>query len=183
MLHMQSTVVDMSNVNLRKEKHGKSRKLGVDITIAIKCSNAILNEIEKGLREAFFRKAKKDEQMDLVEGSDGFVAVRHPSLTSIPYGDKFPGYELEIAPKDEGAEHESLFLDDVTVKDISWTNIEGGSIDLSFKLQAGVGPEELAAIAEYYTHKGVRLTLTPPTARMQTGDAANDADGGQPAVA
>lgn len=176
MLNMQSLEVDMHHASMRKEKHGKDRKLGIDITVKVKTSNTILDEIEKGLVPVFFRKAKKDEQLDLEKGGDALVVVKHPSLTNIPYGNDFPGYEAEIVSKHEGGDVDSLFLSDVTLKDISWNNIEGGSVDLTFKLQAGVEPEDLAVVGELYTHKGVLLTLTPPTAKMQ-GDAANDADG------
>ncbi len=167
MLHLEAHEVDITNVNLRKEKHGSERKLGVDITIAVKGPNSILDDVEKGLRQSLFRTAKKGEQLDMVEGADGLVAVKHPCLSPIRLEGKFTGYELQIDHQIEGTTTEPLILVDVTLKDITVDPIEGGSVTLTFKLQAAVEPDELTEIGEFYTHSAVRLTLTPPTAQEQ----------------
>lgn len=167
MLQLDKHEVDVTNVNLRKEKHGSERKLGVDITVAVRAPNTMLDQVEKGLRQSLFRAARKGEQLDMVEGADDLVAVKHPMISPIRMEQKITGYELLIEHQVEGSAMDPLVLVDVTLKDITVEPIEGGSVELTLKLQAGVEPDELTEIGEYYTHTAVRMTLTAPKAEAQ----------------
>lgn len=174
MLQLEKHEVDMSNVNLRKEKHGQERKLGVDITAKFQAGNLILDSLEKGLRESLFRPAGKGEQIDLVEGSDGLVAVKHPCLSALKLEGEYPGYEVEVIGLLDGDQQEPLALVDVTLKDIVVDPLEGGSVQLTVKLQVGVEADELAEIGEYYTRSAVRLTLTPPSRQEDENSAQQE---------
>lgn len=175
MLQLEKHEIDMTNVNLRKEKHGQARKLGVDITAKFQAGNIILDSLEKGLRESLFRTAGKGEQIDLVEGSDGLVAVKHPCLSALKLEGEYPGYEVEITGLLDADHQEPLALVDVTLKDIVVDPLEGGSVQLTVKLQVGVEPEELAEVGEFYTRSSVRLSLIPPSRQEEAEPLAEAA--------
>lgn len=155
----------ISNVNLRAEKHGAERKLGVDISIKLVAGNETLDGIEKGLRETLFRKAGSEEQMDLVAGAEALVAVRHPCIGAIPITGDFPGYALTMEGMLEGTD--PIVLVDVKLKKFVVEALEGGSASISLQAQAQVDSEELAEIADALIRETVLLTLTPPAAQTQ----------------
>lgn len=165
----------ITNINLRAEKHGSERKLGVDISLKLQAGNGSLDGLEKGLRQSLFRKAQKGEQIDLIEGADGLVAVKHPCLGSIPINGEYTGYEVDIDGMLEATE--TLPLVDVKLKNFVIDALEGGSVVISFKAQALVDLDEIAELADAFIRETVRVTLTPPTAQAE--GAANDDAGEQ----
>jgi hypothetical protein len=149
----------INNVNVHREKHGKEGKLGIDISFHLQTGNGALDMLEKGLKESLFRKASKGEQLDLVEGSDGLVALKFPTLQPLKLEGEFLGYEVYIDGLLEGTEQISLI--DVKLKDFVIAPIEGGSVGLSFKAQLPATGEELGQIVDAWMNKGIRLTLVP----------------------
>ena len=49
----------IGKVNPRREKHGKEGKPGFDISFSILTPNTTLDGLQKGLKEALYRKAAK----------------------------------------------------------------------------------------------------------------------------
>lgn len=170
MFNLDKHEAKISNINLRAEKHGSERKLGVDISVKLQAGNEVLDGLEKGLRESLFRKAAKGEQIDLINGKDGLVAVKHPCLGSLPINGEYAGYEIDIAGMLEGTD--TLPLIDVKLKNFVIDALEGGSVAMAFKVQAQVDSDELAELADALIRETVRVTLKPPSA--QTDTAAND---------
>jgi hypothetical protein len=150
----------ITNVNVRREKHGKEGKLGIDISLALKTGNGALDMFEKGLKESLFRKAAKGEQLDLVEGTDGLVALKFPNLQPLKLEGEYAGYEVYIDGLLDGTPQTSLI--DVKLKDFVITPIEGGSVGLQFKAQLPADGDELSAVVDAWMNEGVRLTLVPP---------------------
>lgn len=70
----------IANVNQRIERHGEERELAADIKFTTSAGNTLLDSIEKGLKEALFRKPGKGEQQDLPIGDTPLSAVKFPSL-------------------------------------------------------------------------------------------------------
>lgn len=149
----------ITNVNVRREKHGKEGKLGLDISLALQTSNAALDMFEKGLKESLFRKAAKGEQLDLVEGQEGLVALKFPTLQPLKLEGDYTGYEVYIDGLLEGTE--AIPLVDVKLKDFVITPIEGGSVGLQFKAQLPATGDELSDIVGAWMNEGIRLTLVP----------------------
>lgn len=149
----------ITNVNVRREKHGNEGKLGIDISLSLQTSNAALDMFEKGLKESLFRKAAKGEQMDLVDGADGLVALKFPALQPLKLEGDYTGYEVTIDGLLDGTDPVPLV--DVKLKDFVITPIEGGSVGLAFKAQLPATGEELGEIVDAWMNEGIRLTLTP----------------------
>jgi len=149
----------ISNVNLRREKHGKEGKTGIDISIQLKASNSALDMLEKGLKESLFRKAAKGEQLDLVDGENALVALKFPTLQPLKFEGEYSGYEMLIDGLLDGTEQIALI--DVKLKDFTISPIEGGSVGLAFKAQLQIEPDELPDIVDAWNNEGIRLSLIP----------------------
>ena len=157
--HFDQHEATITNVNVRREKHGKEGKLGLDISFALQTTNKALDMFEPGLRASLFRKAGKGEQLDLVEGTDGLVALKFPTLQPLKLEGDYTGYEVYIDGLLEGTEQ--VVLVDVKLKDFVIDPIEGGSVALAFKAQLPASTEELSQIVDSWMNEGVRVSLIP----------------------
>lgn len=162
MFQLQQHEAAIANVNQRIERHGDERELAADIKFTTSAGNALLDEFDKGLKEALFRKPGKGEQQDLPIGDNPLTAVKFPSLEPLKLAYEFTGYELQIDGLLEGTE--SIVMVDVKLKKFVIEPKEGGSVELSFTASAGVSPDELAELSNALIREDVLLTLTPPKA-------------------
>lgn len=152
----------VSHVSIRREKHGREGKLGLDISLAVQTGNGSLDMLQKGLKEALYRKATKGEQLDLVEGSDGLVALKFPQLEPLKLDIDFTGYEVELHGNLD-TNIDPTVLVDVKLKDFTVKPIEGGSAQITFKAQLQAEPDELSEVVDWWMNESIRLTLTPPS--------------------
>lgn len=169
-MHLDKHEASITNVNVRREKHGKEGKLGLDISFAVQTGNATLDLLQKGLRKALYKKAEKGQQMDLVEGSDGLVALAFPHLEPIKLDIEYSGFEVLIHGNLDTTDTETALVD-VKLKDFEIKPIEGGSAQIKFKAQLQADLDELSEVVDWWMVESVRLTLTPPKAQ-----AANDGE-------
>jgi hypothetical protein len=170
---------NITNVNVRREKHGKEGKLGLDISLALQTSNGTLDHLQKGLKEALYKKADKGQQMDLVEGANGLVALKFPHLEPIKLDIEYTGFEVLIHGNLDATETETALID-VKLKDFTIKPIEGGSAQISFKAQLQADLDELSEVVDWWMVESIRLTLTPPKAQQLapggTGDTLDQQD-------
>ena len=166
----------ISNVNVRREKHGKEGKLGLDISFSVQTGNAQLDLLAKGLKEALYCKASPGQQMDVLEGADGLVALKFPHLEPVKLDVEYTGFEVEIGGKLEGSS--TTLLVDVRLKDFTVKPIEGGSAQITFKAQLQADLEELSEVVDWWMVEGVTLSLVPPKNQAAANDAAQDSGAG-----
>lgn len=160
MFQLEDHPSSVNNINVRLEKHGDKRHLAVDVKFEAQAGNEILDNLEKGLREALFRKPGKGEQQALPIDGNPLTAVKFPSLAPVSLSHEFTGYEVEIGGELEGSE--SIALVDAKIKKIVAEPLEGGSVTLTFTASAEADPDDLADLAARLVLGNVRLTLTPP---------------------
>lgn len=165
----------IAHVSIRREKHGKEGKLGIDITLAIQTQNVTLDMLQKGLKEALFRKAAKGEQLDAFEGSEGLVALKFPMLEPIKIDLEYTGYEVILQGNLDAPEGETSLID-VKLKDFTIKPIEGGSAQITFKAQLQADLEELSEVFDWWMVESVRLTLTPPKNQVEQLPTGGDGD-------
>lgn len=166
MFQLDNHPTSVTNLNVRKERHGDESQLAVDIKYELQASNEILESIEKGLREALFRKPGKGEQQTLQIDGNNLTAVKFPSLAPVSLSHEFTGYEIHIGGELEATP--AIPLVDVKIKKITIAPLEGGSVTLTFTGSSEADPDDLAGLAEALVRGDVRLTLTPPS--KQAGD-------------
>ena len=157
----------ITNINLRVEHHGDENKRGVDLTIATRAENMILDSFDRGLKETFFRKPGKGEQPDLPNISENKltqVAYSYLSEQKLPH--TFEGYEMELAGL---LDHiEPVFLADVSLKKFEFKALEGGFLELKFTVSASdITSEELVELDAAQLRGAVRITLKRPDEQEQ----------------
>ncbi len=182
MLSLKHHNAQLTNCNLRIERHGDERQLAADLKLTCNVAGVVLDDIERGLHESLFRKpASAGEQDDLIDPAL-LTAVKFPQMEPVRLSHKFEGYEIEIG---DGDEEPNVFAD-VVLKKISAEAIEGGSAELVFTLSLEIDEEEAADLTHLYVREDVVLSLTPPKAQAQhdadAGEAANDSDGASAAA-
>jgi len=169
MFSLDKQRVKISSFNPRAEKHGEDNKLAADIKFEVSLPNAVLDEFSKELRKALYRKAAKGEQQDLIEDTEGLVALKFPRLGAQKWDEEFNGYEIQI---DGGLGlADPLILVDVTLRKFSFDPIEGGSVAVTFSAICHPEPEEAGALCALIQEE-VDLTLTPPSAQAAANDDA-----------
>lgn len=160
----------IGKVNVRRERHGKEGKPGFDISFSILTPNSTLDSLQKGLKEALYRKAARGEQLDAFTGVDDLVALRFPLMEPVTLDIEVNGCEIYIHGSLEASEETAIV--DVKLDSFKVAAKEGGSAELHFSAQvpssAGV-LDELVDVVEWWMVEHVKLTVIPPSAQ-----AAND---------
>lgn len=164
MFQLQNHTVKVASFNPRSERHGDDNKLAADIKIQLCCTSGALDEFDKSLRAALYRKPAKGEQQDLIAGPDGLTAVKFPRIGAVRWDEEFPGYELTI----EGGLGltEPLVLVDVTLRKFSFEPLEGGSVAVTFSVICHPEPEEAGQLCALI-QEDAEITLTPPTKQVE----------------
>lgn len=165
----------ITHVSIRREKHGKEGKLGLDISLAILTQSATLDMLQKGLKSALFRKAVKDEQIDAFEAQDGLVALKFPQLEPIKLDLEYSGFEVILHGNLDATEGQTPLID-VKLKDFTIKPIEGGSAQITFKAQLQADLEELSEVVDWWMVESVRLTLTPPNRQAEQISPGGEGD-------
>lgn len=170
MFHLESSNAQISNLNLRAEKHGDENQPACDIKISVDLPAERINDIGPGLCESLFRKPGKGDQMPLVEvgkkPDPGFTVLKHPGLEPLQLKQKFPGYELSIAGED-GDPEQGLFFADGEVKNFKITPHEGGTTNVTFTVGTHVDEDEIAGLLPFLRDPAAVITLTPPKAQAE----------------
>jgi hypothetical protein len=176
MFNLDKHEAKITSVSPRREKHGKEGKPGFDVKFVIQTSNATLDTLQKGLKEALFRKASKGEQIDAFHGAEDLVALRFPLMEPVSLDIELTGCEICIAGNLEASAETTLV--DTKVDGFTIKSVEGGIVWITFSVHVPTSEsvvDELAECVEWWMVETVRLSVIPPTAQA----AANDPDGAQ----
>jgi len=170
MLNLDKHNSEITNLNLRAEKHGDENNPACDIKLQVDVQAERLNDIHPGLCDSLFRKPAAGDQRPLIEvgkkkQDDSYTEVRHPSLEPLKLKQKFPGYELTIlAPDNDG---EGLFFADAEVKNFTITPREGGTASLAFSVGVDVDEDDIAGLLPFLRNPDAVVTLVAPKAAAQ----------------
>lgn len=165
MFNLENQNSSVTNLNIRVEKHGDERKTAVDVKLVVDVPAERLNDLHPGLCESIYRQPTKGDQISLIDkqAEKAFTVLLHPCLEPLRLKQKFPGYELTIAPMDSLADEEGLFLADVEIKNFTITPHEGGTTTIAFSAGSQVDEDEIAALLSFLRTEDARITLTPPS--------------------
>lgn len=175
MFNLDQHEAKITSVNPRREKHGKEGKPGFDVKFSIQTSNATLDCLQKGLKEALYRKAQKGEQLDAFQGASDLVALRFPQMEPVKLDIELTGCELQITGHLDASKETALV--DCKVDGFTIKPIEGGSAEIVFSAHVPTSEDvidELADCVDWWMYECVRLSVIPPSEQSATGDAAND---------
>ncbi|MBH1476953.1 hypothetical protein I5U59_09470 [Stenotrophomonas maltophilia] len=175
MFQLEKHDAEFSHLNLRKESHGESRVPAATITFTAASSSLILDIIDKKLRPSFYEEPSSGSQQKLPSDGNNLTALKFPYLKEQKIGMKIKGYELWIHSL---LEHiDPLFFADAELVIEKVSFIEGGSVELTLKVNTTIGSDDFAPLLEAWDRGEVTISLQPPGESPQqqldlTADAA-----------
>lgn len=134
----------------------KDGEPGANLSIVIATDHSGL---DADIRNAMFRPAKAEEQMELGSKPEDLVALRLKGVKPLSIEGEWLHYEAVIDGLLEGTDPQAF--NDVKVKDITVKGIEGGSVVYTFKLWFRITDDESPALLRSWMNEGIQLTLTP----------------------
>lgn len=157
------TAVLMSSFNVRSELHGKDHVPAVDIGITATLPNTALDSLAPPLREMLYRALEADErvpqpELDGVEPVTSTPLLRLDDLEPIKLTKKLAGYTATIPwGLDRTIQLQVCGVDKFVVD-----ALQGGSIELSFRIQArNVEGDDLGRLGLMLGQEQ-QLELAPP---------------------
>lgn len=160
------TPAKLAAVNVRSELHGKEHVPAVDLKITVNAGNSILDQLDPQLLEALYFCAApaEDDQVPL----DGVEPITHlPNLRFPKLGDTLAwqftgaGYEFTL---DFGLGGDSnLVIGGCQVNNIRISPKEGGTVELSFRVQASDVDEHILGKLAMLVQQDVEIYLVAPT--------------------
>lgn len=125
----------LANVNTRKENHGDEIRKGYDLKFTGKMHNSVLLKFHRELRDAFYMTSKQAD----IEG-DQKPVLRFPMLGDLSYDLEIPRTLLRI--HDIDSEEHDFVMGGGKTNAFKFTLMEGGSVDVSFRVQFSNPDEE-----------------------------------------
>lgn len=163
------TEFTLTNVNTRKENHGKQHVQAVDLSLRGVFQAEVLERIEPGLHAHHYHNPAADAGQEEVPGVPPVLPdLRFPALNSraFKYGskDRLTGYSLDM---DYGLGEEggsNIVLEGCKVNDIKYETAEEGIVTLDLKVQyAGAAlTQEVCGALVLAGGEKVHLKLLPP---------------------
>jgi len=168
MFEIEGNKALLNSINPRGENHGDETKLACDIGLKFKMSNRVLDMLQPGLCALMYQKdalagVNTQEGMEFEEGALPYL--RFPALGKFPWAYNGAGYQFHII-------NDTLNGDEViAVKDCKVNNFqiecqEGGTIELSVRIQGNPDEETIGQLC-HYLKQDVKVSLLPPEVSTQ----------------
>lgn len=167
MLELNRQTGQLTNLNLRAEKHGEENVSGADIKVAMKVSNDMLSEFHQSLKSAFYR-APHAGEMDMVDNAQAQEGTL--PLNRLQFGNKIGGIKWNedfvgvIATVHFGTGGKSdIVLDDTTVDNFGFEFMEGGSVLIVFRIKCVPDEKQIGKLAGLIGNE-IEFSLKSPDA-------------------
>lgn len=165
-LTLENREVYFKSLNPRTEKHGPDEVPVLDIGIQFDATNEILDSFGSKLKESLYHKSKSkklEPELDGVEPVSDLPNLKNPEISdAIKVGFSSIGYRFEIL---EGIDdHPIVELTDVKVNEVKCLCKEGGTVEVSLRLQvAKIDPHEITGLVHGILKDSRPINLTPPS--------------------
>lgn len=150
--------VQLANLNARAEKHGDDAVSAMDLKFTATVPNTIMNMFHAELRDMLFKKQTDPDLLDELE-PDAVTLPRFGNLSPIGWEWEGTGYTVKIAYGLGG--NSDIVLKDVKVDKFKFTPLNGGSVDMSFRVVAHPTEEEAGKLY-LMIQQSVDITVTAP---------------------
>lgn len=165
----------LSSVNVRSELHGKDHVTAVDLKFTMDASNDVLSAFHPMLRSFLYAKSEASSS-DTQQSIDGVAPVsdlpnlRFPKLSPLAWDTEQTGMGLTIDYGLGGASN--LELSDCTANAFKIAPKEGGTCEVSFRIQrSDLDEKTLGKLATLVQHD-VEITLAAPEVTQEDIPAA-----------
>lgn len=168
---LESTTVELSNVQTRVEKHGDEDVMAIDLAVTWNTNNRSLSAIHKQLRDALFcdmRQPKEDDQSEMELPVDELPNVRIPGMD----------YPIKLDFQQVGARVEVAYgISDVSaivlqlckVHKFRVTPIEGGSAEVKFAISSAADIDDhIIGTLSILQRRDISIKLTMPEVEQPT---------------
>lgn len=160
MFSLTAANAKLENVNPRAELHGEDHALAADLKISVTLSNDILSEFDSALKAALFWKGESG-QGELIEEPGHLPCLRFPEMGPIRWSKELTGYTMTVHVGVFAASN--IILGDCSIDKFVFEPQEGGSVVVSFRIQAHPDSMTLGSLCERI-QQDVEMSLTPPEA-------------------
>ena len=135
---------EVAHVNLREEKHGEDPVLACDVKVVADVPNTFLSQLSPTLKASLYQAegVGAELQAPLLEDGTHLPVLRYPQLGTLKWDVKMGGATLVL--------HGAKKADDVRlageVNELRLVPKEGGTVEITFRLQFIPEPEQVAAV-------------------------------------
>ena len=158
----------LSHKNVRTEIHGDENPVAWDLKFTAKCSNKVLDFIDPEIRQMLYFAQIDGEGQKSMELEEGFTPnLRAPMLMGqkkpymIDY--KGAGYRVILHSQMDN-EDLDILLSECKLTDINFKAMDGGTIELSFKIQLYPNDQSYDGDIEEFLGEVIDVSLEPPRA-------------------
>lgn len=172
------TATRLLSLNVRTENHGDGLARAIDLKCQMDAPNTFLNQLAPELLAMLFMPVEQDNQAKLEGVPETLPLLRtHAIQWPMALEGDYSGYQVTV---DRGLGGSSnMVLQEVKLNKLKLTCIEGGSVQLQFRLQvSNVGDEVIGRLSSYIKAE-MFIALLPPQvkpAAIDGSQAAFDAD-------
>lgn len=164
------TKARVTSVAVNGENHGKEIQPAVTLSLTMTKSNDWLVNLSGWLKNAFYSKGKSTAEQQSLPGTEVSDApsLRMPECGPIDWTKEYTGLELVI---DHGLGGDSdIVVTDCKADGIVITCMEGGSVEVSFKLKSNKPDESTRGRLTSLIKRDITITITAPTDAQQELD-------------
>lgn len=158
-----ATRAKLSSLNVRGEFHGSEVSTQIDLRFEVALPNAILDAFDPALRTCLYMRAPKAHpaaklpELPGIEPVSDTPALRFPELgMPVKWEAEAAGYALIV---------DGLELEDVKVGQIRLDCLDGGTVNMDFRVQTTTSPApELIATLSSLVQRTISIALEPSQA-------------------
>ncbi|MBW5285979.1 hypothetical protein [Burkholderia gladioli] len=166
MFNVQDTLTKITSCTNRSEKHGKEREPAISIGLSLTGGGEILDQFDVALRPMLYRKPQP-KPGELPMDHDGLTELRFPFMRSLRWDKSYTGYLLRFHIGATGSE--DVLLAECEIKEITFVTQEGGSVEVTFKVNAHPKDDEDHGKIGRRVQQIIGISLTPPDDYVDPG--------------
>ncbi|CAJ6699315.1 hypothetical protein AQ946_23585 [Burkholderia pseudomallei] len=166
MFNVQDTLAKITSCTNRSEKHGKEREPAISIGLTLVGGGELLDQFDAALRPMLYRKPQP-KPGELPMEHAGLTELRFPQLRNMRWDKSYSGHLLRFHIGASGAE--DVLLPECEIKEISFVTMDGGSVEVSFKVNAHPKDDEDHGKIARRVQQEIGITLTPPDNYVEPG--------------
>ncbi len=162
--NLTKTAAKLNSFNIRAEKHGDENVPAGDLKLTIKAANTILDIFDPDLRTALYKNTAAQQGQEEVAGlAPTLPNLRFANLdVPLKFKDQGVGYTLVL---DWGLGGDSnLTLEACEVNNFAATLEEGGTVELSFRVQISNPDADVIGKLGVNVQHEITIDLTAPVA-------------------
>lgn len=156
---LNPTIVTLNSINLRDERHGKSRIPALDLKVTMEMANLRLGLLHDKLCDAlYWREPSNDDQPDVPGIEQAKPNLRCPQMGEVHWALELSGMDLKLVYGlgDDGSNEE---FNDVKVNKFRLRPKEGGTVYLTFRIQSNHIPDGAVDKLHKQLNQQIEITL------------------------